>query len=70
MTVHQITRHALVGRLADPSLLRHQAYVDGQWVDADGGDTVGNPGSHGCHRPRPARVVWPVGELELRCPAP
>ncbi|WP_313193659.1 NAD-dependent succinate-semialdehyde dehydrogenase [Shinella zoogloeoides] len=40
MTVHQITRHALVGRLADPSLLRHQAYVDGQWVNADGGDTV------------------------------
>lgn len=40
MTVHQITRHALIGRLADPSLLRHQAYVDGQWVNADGGDTV------------------------------
>lgn len=40
MTVHQITRHALIGRLADPSLLRHQAYIDGQWVNADGGDTV------------------------------
>src|SRR5688500_13465616 len=31
--------------LKDPSLLRHQAYVNGQWVDADSGTTfsVTNP---------------------------
>ncbi len=31
--------------LADPGLLRAQAYIDGQWVDADSGDTfaVENP---------------------------
>ena len=27
-------------RLDDPALLRTQAYVDGQWIDADGGGTV------------------------------
>ncbi|MDH4984286.1 NAD-dependent succinate-semialdehyde dehydrogenase [Aminobacter anthyllidis] len=36
MTLHQDSIHSLLGRLADPSLLRQQAYVDGQWVDADG----------------------------------
>ncbi|EDP64979.1 succinate-semialdehyde dehydrogenase [alpha proteobacterium BAL199] len=30
----------LVSRLKDPSLFRQQAYVDGAWVDADGGGTV------------------------------
>ena len=31
--------------LSDPSLLKNQAYVDGQWIDADNGDTfaVTNP---------------------------
>ncbi|MBN7798131.1 succinate-semialdehyde dehydrogenase [Parahaliea mediterranea] len=31
--------------LSDPSLLKTQAYIDGQWVDADSGDTfaVNNP---------------------------
>jgi len=27
-------------QLSDPSLLRHQSYINGQWVDADNGDTV------------------------------
>lgn len=36
MTLHQSSHHPLIGQLADPSLLRQQAYVDGQWVDADG----------------------------------
>ncbi len=33
--------------LNDPSLLRHQAYIDGQWVDADNGQTftVSDPAS-------------------------
>jgi succinate-semialdehyde dehydrogenase/glutarate-semialdehyde dehydrogenase len=33
--------------LADPSLLREQAYIDGEWSDADGGATfaVTNPGT-------------------------
>ncbi|WP_461481394.1 NAD-dependent succinate-semialdehyde dehydrogenase [Porticoccus sp.] len=33
--------------LNDPSLLRHQAYIDGQWVDADSAQTFGiaNPAS-------------------------
>ena len=33
--------------LADPSLLRDQAFIDGQWVDADSGETftVENPAS-------------------------
>ncbi len=30
----------LVSRLKDPSLFRQQGYVDGAWVDADGGGTV------------------------------
>ncbi len=32
--------------LADPALLREQAYIDGEWCDADGGATfeVTNPG--------------------------
>jgi len=30
----------LVSRLKDPRLFRQQAYVDGAWVDADGGGTV------------------------------
>ena len=31
--------------LSDPSLLKSQAYVDGQWIDADSGETfaVTNP---------------------------
>ena len=31
--------------LSDPSLLKNQAYVDGQWIDADSGETfaVTNP---------------------------
>ena len=39
-------------QLQDPGLLKHQAYIDGQWVDADDGDTVAviNPadGSNVC----------------------
>src|SRR3546814_339955 len=31
----------LVSRLKDPTLFRQQAYVDGAWVGADGGGTVG-----------------------------
>lgn len=27
-------------KLKDPSLLKTQSYIDGQWVDADGGETV------------------------------
>jgi len=27
-------------QLKDPTLLRHQAYVNGAWVDADGGQTI------------------------------
>ena len=27
-------------QLKDPSLLQHQAYINGQWVDADSGETV------------------------------
>ena len=27
-------------QLQDPDLLKHQAYIDGEWVDADDGDTV------------------------------
>ena len=26
--------------LKDPSLLRQQGYIDGQWVDADSGETI------------------------------
>ena len=40
MTLHQSSHHPLLGQLADPSLLRQQAYVDGQWVDADGKATI------------------------------
>ncbi|PHV33883.1 succinate-semialdehyde dehydrogenase I [Janthinobacterium sp. BJB312] len=36
-------------QLKDPTLLRHQAYVNGAWVDADGGQTinVNNPATGG-----------------------
>lgn len=27
-------------QLKDPTLLRHQAYVNGAWADADGGQTI------------------------------
>ena len=27
-------------QLKDPTLLRHQAYVNGAWMDADGGQTI------------------------------
>lgn len=37
MTVHQNSDSPLFGRLADPSLLRQKAYIDGCWVDADNG---------------------------------
>lgn len=40
MTLHQSSNHSLIGRLADPSLLRQQAYVDGQWIDADSKATI------------------------------
>jgi succinate-semialdehyde dehydrogenase / glutarate-semialdehyde dehydrogenase len=35
-------------KLKDPSLLRSQLYIDGQWVDADSGSTMGvtNPATH------------------------
>lgn len=31
---------SILARLSDPSLLRHRAYVDGQWADADSGKTI------------------------------
>ncbi|MCP5129473.1 MAG: NAD-dependent succinate-semialdehyde dehydrogenase [Pseudomonadales bacterium] len=36
-------------KLSDPSLLKNQAYINGQWVDADNGDTfeVTNPANGG-----------------------
>ena len=45
-------------KLSDPSLLRQQCYVDGAWIDADGGGTVevANPAhvsealAHGIHQ--------------------
>ncbi|WP_430441881.1 NAD-dependent succinate-semialdehyde dehydrogenase [Shinella sp.] len=40
MTVHQISRHPLFSRLADPSLVRQHGYVGGQWVAADNGSTI------------------------------
>lgn len=40
MTEHQISRHPLFSRLADPSLVRHQAYIGGQWMGADDGGTI------------------------------
>ena len=36
--------HAVAGngtpQLTDMSLFRQQCYVDGQWIDADGGETI------------------------------
>nr|WP_310417723.1 NAD-dependent succinate-semialdehyde dehydrogenase [Mycoplana sp. BE70] len=40
MTVHRTLRHSLFSRLADPSLVRHQAYVGGEWMSADNGSTI------------------------------
>lgn len=40
MTLHQSSNHPLIGHLADATLLRHQAYVDGQWIDADSRATI------------------------------
>lgn len=40
MTVHRTLRHPLFSRLADPSLVRNQAYVGGEWMSADNGSTI------------------------------
>lgn len=40
MTLHLSSNPALTARLADPTLLRQQAYIDGQWVDADSKATI------------------------------
>jgi succinate-semialdehyde dehydrogenase / glutarate-semialdehyde dehydrogenase len=37
MTIHQNSNHPLIGQLADPTLLRQQAFIDGRWVDANSG---------------------------------
>ena len=46
--------NATLPALKDPALLRQQCYVDGQWIDADGGATLAvvNPatGAHDRHR--------------------
>ncbi len=45
--------------LSDPGLLKSQAYIDGQWVDADSGATIdvtnpanGAAGQHGAQAGR------------------
>ena len=41
--------NALQSLLKDPKLFHQQCYVDGQWVDADGGQTIAvtNPATGG-----------------------
>lgn len=40
MVVHHSSSHPLMGHLADPTLLRQQAFIDGQWVNAQSGATL------------------------------
>jgi succinate-semialdehyde dehydrogenase/glutarate-semialdehyde dehydrogenase len=40
MSTHNLEAHAAALKLDDPTLLRTQAFIDGQWVDADNGGTV------------------------------
>lgn len=40
MTIHLSSNHPTIGQLADPTLLRQQAFIDGRWVDARSGATM------------------------------
>ena len=50
-------------RLKDPTLLRQQCYVDGQWIDADDGATSTSSIPPPARRSAPCRVM---GAAETR----